>query len=64
MYAIVLSKLFFLLCYFIRVNCCFLVNNVAINFVIIAIVFVLYETIILKLFYLLMNSSLKLSNLG
>ena len=32
------------------VNCCFLVNNSAINFVIKAMVFVLHEIIVLELF--------------
>ena len=54
------------------INCCFLVNNAAFNFVIIAIVFVLHETIIiLELFscaninnFVVMNISPKsLSNL-
>ena len=53
-------------------NCWFLVNNTAINFVIIAMVFVLHKTIILELFLfantnnlVVMNISLKsLLNLG
>ena len=50
MYAIVLNKLFFALLLQNGYSC-FLVNNAAINFVIIAMVFVLHETIILELFF-------------
>ena len=50
MLAIVLSKLFFLLFCIIMVNCCFLIDDSSINFLIIAMVFVLHKTIILKLF--------------
>ena len=61
MQAIVLSILF-LLCYFVMVNCCFLVNTPAINFVIIAMVFVLHETKFIFLNFVLVNISLKNSS--
>ena len=63
---------FFCFAYFIMVNCCFLVNNFAINFLTIAMILVLQKASNLELFsfannsnFAVINISLKsLSNLG